>query len=175
MYVFQLTAGSLDDELSESFCLVSGSAEPTPAALKKENATLKDQIEAIQQRLAQTDRLLQLRKEQDMQLRDSIVIARQHAQKAMGASMIGPQQRPPKLDFSSLNINVPPVPAPIGPLNTVRDREVPQLLRRVRELEEEARNLKSENEKQVRFVSLVVIDLTDIMFARKESNDNEVS
>jgi len=52
------------------------------------------------------------------------------------------------MDFSSLNINVPPVPAPIAPLNPVRDREVPQLLRRIRELEEEARNMKAENEKQ---------------------------
>jgi len=140
-----------NDELSESFCLIPGSSEPTPAALKKENATLKDQIQAMQQRLAQTDRILQLRKEQDMQLRDSIVIARQHAQKAMGASVIGPQrpgQLPPKMDFSSLNINVPPVPAPIAPLNPMRDREVPQLLRRVRELEEEVRNMRSENEKQ---------------------------
>jgi len=105
----------------------------------------------MQQRLAQTDRILQLRKEQDIQLRDSIVIARQHAQKAMGASAIGPQRPghpPPKMDFSLLNINVAPVPAPIAPLNPVRDREVPQLLRRVRELQEEVRNVKSENEKQ---------------------------
>jgi hypothetical protein len=86
-----------------------------------------------------------------MQLRDSILMARQHAQKAMGASVVGPQQRPgKKMDFSSLNINVPPVPTPIAPLNPVRDREVPQLLRRVRELEEEVRNVRSENEKQVR-------------------------
>lgn len=87
-----------------------------------------------------------------MHLRDSIVMARQHAQKAMGASLIGnPQQRPgqQKIDFSALNINVPPVPTPMAPLNPVRDREVPQLLRRIRELEEELRNVKSDNEKQV--------------------------
>lgn len=84
-----------------------------------------------------------------MQLRDSIVMARQHAQKAMGASAI--QQRPgQKMDFSSFNINVPPVPTPVVTLNPVRDRDVPQLLRRVRELEEELRNVRSENEKQVR-------------------------
>jgi hypothetical protein len=91
-----------------------------------------------------------------MQLHDSIVIARQHAQKAMGASVLGPQQRPgqppPKMDFSSLNINVLPVPAPIAPLNPVGDRDVPRLLRRVRELEEETRNLRTENEKQVCFM-----------------------
>jgi hypothetical protein len=111
----------------------------------------------MQHRLAQADRILQLRKEQDMHLRDSIVMARQHAQKAMGASLIGnPQQRPgqQKIDFSALNINVPPVPTPMAPLNPVRDREVPQLLRRIRELEEELRNVKSDNEKQVCFIYL---------------------
>lgn len=80
-------------------------------------------------------------------------MARQHAQKAMGASVLGPQPQRPgaKMDFSAMNINIPSVPAPISPLNPVRDREA-QLLRRVRELEEESRNLKSENEKQVRFI-----------------------
>ena len=140
-----------DDELSGSFCLVPGSMEPSTLALKKENASLKDQVKTMQQRLAQTEQILKLRKEQDMQLRDSIVMARQQAQRAMGASMVG-QQRPgqPPIDFSGLNLNVPPVPAPIPPLNPVRDREVPQLLHRVRELEEELRTVKADNEKQVR-------------------------
>lgn len=101
-------------------------------------------------RLAQAERVLKLRKEQDMQLRDSIVMARQQAQRAMGASVLGPQRPGPPVDFSSLNINVPPVPPPITPLNPARDREVPQLLRRVRELEDEVRNVRAENEKQVR-------------------------
>lgn len=105
----------------------------------------------MQQRLAKTEQILKLRKEQDMQLRDSIVMARQQAQKAMGASMMGQQQRPgqPPMDFSALNLNVPPVSTPIPALNPVRDREVPQLLRRVRELEEEVRTVKAGNEKQV--------------------------
>lgn len=119
--------------------------------LKRENAALKEQVEAMQQRLTQAERVLQMRKDQDLQLRDSIVMARQQAQRVMGASMMGQPPRPgqPPLDFSSLNINVPAVPAPIAPLNPVRDREVPQLLRRVRELEEEVRTVKSDNEKQV--------------------------
>ncbi|KAF7978105.1 hypothetical protein HWV62_1514 [Athelia sp. TMB] len=139
-----------NDELSESFCLVPGESEASSSTLKKENAALKEKMEAMQQRLAQAERVLQMRKDQDMQLRDSIVMARQQAQRVMGASMMGQQARPgqPPLDFSSLNINVPSVPAPIAPLNPVRDREVPQLLRRVRELEEEVRSVKSENEKQ---------------------------
>lgn len=149
-YGCRLNAGISDDDLSESFCLVPGGSEPSISALKKENASLKDQVETMQQRLSQAERVLKLRKEQDMQLRDSIIMARQQAQR-MGASMMGPQ-RPgqPLMDFSSLNINVPPVPPPIAPLNPVRDREVPQLLRRIRELEEEVRNMGSENEKQVR-------------------------
>lgn len=159
-----LTLGSLDDDLSESFCLIPGSSEPSALALKKENIALKEQIDAMQQRILQTERVLHMRKEQDLQLRDSIVMARQQAQRVMGASVMG-QQRPgqPPLDFSSLNINVPAVPAPITPLNTVRDREGPQLLRRVRELEEEVRNLKGDNEKQVRSFVILVSLMADIV------------
>lgn len=47
-------------------------------------------------------------------------------------------------DIASLNINVPPVPAG----NPGRDREA-QLLRRIRELEDENRAVRAENEKQV--------------------------
>lgn len=151
--LIELITEFLDDELSESFCLIPGGMEPSPLALKKENASLKDQVKAMQQRLAKTEQILKLRKEQDMQLRDSIIMARQQAHRAMGASMVGQQQqRPgqPPMDFSGLNLNVPPVPPPIPPLNPVRDREVPQLLHRVRELEEELRTVKADNEKQVR-------------------------
>ena len=58
----------------------------------------------------------------------------------------------PPVDIASLNLNVPvppPVPAAVAAVNAGRDRD-PQLLRRVRELEDEVRNLRSENEKQVR-------------------------
>ena len=72
----------------------------------------------------------------------------------MISSAVGPTPRPsqPTIDLASLNINVPPVPPPVAALNPGnpgRDREV-QLVRRVRELEEEVRILKVENEKQVR-------------------------
>jgi hypothetical protein len=81
------------------------------------------------------------------------------------------------MDFSSLNINVPPVPTPIAPLNPVRDREVPQLLRRVRELEEEVRNVKSENEKQVCFFCSCIFNeclLIICMLRPTESDDNKI-
>lgn len=171
-FFIELITNILDDDLTESFCLIPGGAEPSATALKKENASLKDQVEAMQQRLAKTEHILKLRKEQDMQLRDSIVMARQQAQRAMGASMVGQQQqRPgqPPMDFSALNLNVPPVPAPIPPLNPVRDREVPQLLRRVRELEEEVRTVKADNEKQVcpSVVSFWVVANDHLPFNRK--------
>ena len=56
------------------------------------------------------------------------------------------QQRPaPPLDFSSLNINVPAVPG----INTGREA---QYARRVKELEDELRLMRGENEKHVSFI-----------------------
>ncbi len=59
----------------------------------------------------------------------------------------GPLPTPtaPIPDIAALNINVPP-PPPAG--NHGRDREA-QLLRRIRELEDENRAIRVENEKQV--------------------------
>ena len=58
------------------------------------------------------------------------------------------QQRPvPPLDFSSLNINVPAVPIP--GINTGREA---QYARRVKELEDELRLMRGENEKHVGFI-----------------------
>lgn len=62
----------LGDELSESFYLIPSGKEPSSEDLKQRNAALKLEIEAMQKRLDTTERILQLRKEQDLQLRDSI-------------------------------------------------------------------------------------------------------
>jgi len=68
----------------------------------------------------------------------------------MGASLV--LQRPggqqPAVDLGALNINLPSVPTPMAALNAGRDREV-QLLRRIRDLEEELRVTRGENDKQV--------------------------
>lgn len=69
----------------------------------------------------------------------------------MGASMVG--QRPGGLDLSSLNINVPAVPIP----GISSGREA-QYARRLKEVEEELRLLRIENEKNVRLA------LTEIVF-----------
>ncbi|KAF9227995.1 hypothetical protein BS17DRAFT_774614 [Gyrodon lividus] len=137
------------DDLSESFCLIPSGSEPSTSALKKENASLKQEVEEMQNRLAATERTLRMRQEQDQLLRDSIVMARHQAQRAMGASLIS--QRPggqqPTVDLSALNINLPAVPAPMAALSAGRDREA-QLLRRIRDLEEELRAVRMENDKQ---------------------------
>lgn len=68
----------------------------------------------------------------------------------MGASTVLSRQsgQQPVVDLSALNINLPAVPALVTASNVGRDRET-QLLARIRELEEEVRNIRTENDKQV--------------------------
>ncbi|OAX41311.1 hypothetical protein K503DRAFT_848471 [Rhizopogon vinicolor AM-OR11-026] len=137
------------NELSESFYLIPSDSEPSRSVLKKENASLKQELDAMSKRLATAERIMHLRKEQDQQLRESIVMARHQAQRAMGASTVMPRPsgQQPVVDLSALNINLPAVPAPVTALNVGRDRET-QLLSRIRELEEEVRNVRTDNDKQ---------------------------
>lgn len=158
------------DDLSESFCLIPFESEPAASVLRRENVSLKQEIEGMQRRLTEAERAIQLRKEQDQLLRDSIVMARHQAgpifsphllhcihtvnsvsqaQRAMGTSLV--LQRPSgqqAMDLGALNINIPSVPAPMATLNAGRDRET-QLMRRIRDLEEELRVARVENDKQV--------------------------
>ncbi|PPQ65104.1 hypothetical protein CVT24_003065 [Panaeolus cyanescens] len=135
-----------DDDLSGSFCLIPTGDEPTPAVLKKENASLKNEIATLRAQLENQDRLLKRRKEQDTQLRDSIFLATREAQRALGASGILPRAAPP-LEVSGLNLNVPPVAIPpiaIPGLSTTREA---QYAKRIKELEDELRLMRVENEK----------------------------
>ncbi|KAF8633751.1 hypothetical protein AX17_004406 [Amanita inopinata Kibby_2008] len=127
------------DEMSESFCLIPTGPELLPTALKRDNARLKAEAEVMQKRLETMERVIQLRKEQDLQLRDSIFQATREAQRALGASTVAPR---PGVDLSGLNINVPPMPLP--GINTGREA---QYLRRIKELEDEIRAVRAENEK----------------------------
>ncbi|CAL1704150.1 unnamed protein product [Somion occarium] len=126
---------------------VFSDAESSASALKRENAALKAKVEEMQKQMELADRALKQRKEHDQQLRDSIMLARKEAQRAMTSSMM--RQGPAPVDLATLTINTPPVPAAVAVLNPQpgRDREA-QLLRRVRELEEELRMAKIDNEKQ---------------------------
>ncbi|OCH95624.1 hypothetical protein OBBRIDRAFT_745393 [Obba rivulosa] len=135
-----------DDDMSDSFCLIPSGSEPSVAVLKKENAELKAELEEMQKQLASAEATLKMRQEQDQHLRDSIMLARKEAHRVMVSSTTTPRtgQLP---DLASLNINVPAVPPAVAALNPGRDREA-QLVRRVRELEEEVRMVRVENEKQ---------------------------
>jgi regulator of replication initiation timing len=62
---------SLGDALSESFFVVPGS-DASPAALKRENAALKLENQSLKKRLEAAEKVMQVRKEQDLHLRDSI-------------------------------------------------------------------------------------------------------
>ena len=69
----------------------------------------------------------------------------------MGASgMLQPRPGQGTAEFGG--VNIAPPHSPIPPLNVGRDHEA-QLLRRVRELEEENRVLRANNEKQVCLIS----------------------
>lgn len=151
-----LSDGFSGDALTESFFVIPSTADPSPpVSLKQENTSLKANMDAMKKRLEATERVLQLRKEQDLQLRDSIHQVRTRlysvycfemyncyqAQRVMGASMVAQRSG---VDLSSLNINVPPLAIP--GFNSGREA---QYARRVRELEDELREVKQENAKQV--------------------------
>lgn len=59
--------------------MIPTSGEPSAATLKKDNALLKLELETTKKRLEASERVLQLRKEQDSHLRDSIFQATREA------------------------------------------------------------------------------------------------
>jgi len=137
-----------DYDSSDSFCFIPSNSEPSQSALKEENGNLRSELEGMQKRLESAERMLKLRQEQDQQLRENIAVARREAHRAMGASMHAAQRTGQStFDLSSLNLNLVPPPPPVVPISTNRDREA-QLSRRVKELEEELRAMRVENEKQ---------------------------
>lgn len=82
----------------------------------------------------------------------------------MGASMVAQRSG---VDLSSLNINVPPLATP--GFNSGREA---QYARRIRELEDELREVKLENAKQVNRVYFL---LDILLTGRSENDDCEVS
>ncbi|TCD66453.1 hypothetical protein EIP91_001333 [Steccherinum ochraceum] len=136
------------DNMADSFCLIPSKSEPSASTLKKENSVLKVELEEAQRQLASANKALKQRQEQDLQLRDSIMLARKEAQRAMSSSMaVRPGSGP--VDLTTLNITAPPVPSPVPPLTPAmpRDREG-QLVKKIRDLEDEIRAVRVENEKQ---------------------------
>lgn len=62
--------------MAESFCLIPSKSDPPPSTLKKENLSLKAELDEAQKQLAAANRIIKQRQEQDIQLRDSIMLAR---------------------------------------------------------------------------------------------------
>lgn len=148
----QTTSGSLqddldevladdDDDLAESFFVIPSGDEKQK--LRKENATLKAEISTLRDQLSEMNAILKMRQDKDNALRDNILHARREAQRVMTASVVG-QQTPRQLvppDLGSLSITP----------NVSREREG-QLNKRVRELEEDIKVLKAENESQKQMI-----------------------
>ncbi|KAF7304711.1 hypothetical protein MKEN_01185200 [Mycena kentingensis (nom. inval.)] len=139
-----------DGDLAESFIFIPSDADAAaPASLKKDNASLKLEVESLKKRLDAAERALQVRREQDATLRDSIFLATKEAQRAMGQSIMLPPQ-------SSIQREIPGFKTgrevkwnfsmryPVILILIVQA----QYARRVKELEDEVRALKNENDKQ---------------------------
>ncbi|KAJ3556643.1 hypothetical protein NM688_g1918 [Phlebia brevispora] len=172
-----------EEDMADSFCIVPSKSDQSVALLKKENAAIKAQLDEERKKLAAAERMLKQRQEQDQHLRESIMLARKEAHRAMTSSMaLRPPAAPPlpapvpipalaqisPVEIPGLTINVPPPPPPptaVSP-GPGRERNEAQLLRRVRELEEELRTVRAENEKQ----RAIIVKFRDRWEKLKESS-----
>lgn len=73
----------LDYDSSDSFCLIPSTSEGSSSSskLRKENATLKAKLDAMEKQMSSVRRQMTLRTEQDQQLRDHIMLARKEVRK----------------------------------------------------------------------------------------------
>jgi hypothetical protein len=143
--------------------LIPSTSDSPPTTLKQDNASLRLEVEVLKKRLEATERVLQLRREQDVHLRDSIFQATKEvclayfaaarkpmplqAQRAMGASVVG---QPFLVPNASVLRESPGMKS---------GREA-QYARRVKELEDELRTVRLENDKQVFVVRTVLATLS---------------
>ncbi|KZV90424.1 hypothetical protein EXIGLDRAFT_677124 [Exidia glandulosa HHB12029] len=140
-----------DSSSSESFFVIP--TTPTVKSLQTENARMREQLKAAEERLAAAEKHIKQRADQEQQLRDGLLNARQQMQQRLGASTVLPQ---PIVDMSFPNLKIPgvpglsplaaPVPPPLPLSGPTRDRET-MLIRRTRELEDELRGTREENDK----------------------------
>lgn len=138
-----------EESLSGSFLFIPSENEPSP--LEKENAALKSAVDAMRQQMETLKQQLEVRKQHELQLRDSVYHATREAHRIMGGMSATQQLAPPPqrpADMGSMVVNQPAVPpgreVPPGMLT---GREA-QYAKRVKELEEELKTAKAENEKQ---------------------------
>jgi hypothetical protein len=167
-HIYSPINSSTVDDLSESFFLIPSSSSaagvkptapsgPSATTLQTENAALKSELQALQKRLAVQEQVLRSRADADRELRASISLAKQEAQRAIASSSVllapPPRGSPPVPMPAPIPVPIPgqdfAIPAPLAD---------PAATKKIKDLEDEIRALKAENEKQVRalvFVSSV--------------------
>ncbi|EJD52906.1 hypothetical protein AURDEDRAFT_133760 [Auricularia subglabra TFB-10046 SS5] len=141
-------AGDFDDDDSSSDGFFVIPEEPNLRSLQEENAQLKERLKATEAKLAAAEKHMKDRAAQEQQLRDGLLSARAQMQQRLGASSILPQ---PIVDMSFPNLKLPTVPglAPLpAPVPAPTQNRETMLIRRTRELEDELRVTREENEKQ---------------------------
>ncbi|KIJ44149.1 hypothetical protein M422DRAFT_67759 [Sphaerobolus stellatus SS14] len=129
----------------DSFFMVPSSTSSLNTRLKKENESLKAQLLALQQKLQTSERM---RTEQEEQLRERIELARREAQRVKSSGFLPPRTALP-VDLGSLTMNIPGGPM----LSQVQGPREAQLNRRLKELEDEVKAVRLENEKQKQMIT----------------------
>lgn len=135
--------------MDESFYVIPSVASPSMKALQSENATLKLELQSTKTRLAHAEKAIKSRQEQERILRDSIISVRREAHRAMSSSAVGGRQASLAALESTIPIfsqALPDASPQITPGPHTLEREA-QYVRKIRELEDELRLSRVENEK----------------------------
>lgn len=135
--------------MGESFYVIPSEASPAMKKLQSENAALKQELQVTKTKLSNAEKTIRLRQEQERALRDSIISVRREAQRAISASAMGGRAGSlAVLEATLPNLLPQPSGSPAQPASQALgpERET-QYVRRIRELEEELRFSRVENEK----------------------------
>lgn len=152
--------------MDESFYVIPSVASPSMKALQSENATLKLELQSTKTKLGHAEKAIKIRQEQERVLRDSIISVRREvtasffwesslmsfqAHRAMSSSAVGGRQASLaalESTFPIFSQALPEGSPQITPAPHALEREA-QYMRRIRDLEEEIRLSRVENEKNV--------------------------
>ncbi|KAG8933940.1 hypothetical protein FRC02_010875 [Tulasnella sp. 418] len=115
--------------------------------LKEENEKLKAEVEQLRAKLTKTENMIKVRAGQEAQLRDSIMFAKREAQRALVSSTTFRSPAIPTIThnpppFGDPNPFIPPPPSGTSSPPT------PVLQKKIKDLEDELKAVKLENEKQ---------------------------
>jgi len=112
---------------------------PSEVKLKDENEKLRAELEQARVRANKAEGLLKVKANQELQLRDSIMLVKREAQRNLLQSTT--------FRHPAITPIQPPLPALPSPTDTASSTPVATLQKRLREVEEENKRLKAENTK----------------------------